>query len=113
MMAADPMRHRLGQLLRAVEPSSAAVELGGHVDIGPLVVDAERQPVLVLRDPVRHEWQQEIGSSLVRLRPDVVVVDVGYPAWRPEGAAGYVTTFGAARVNLEAAAEALLAAAAV
>jgi hypothetical protein len=35
-------------------------------------------------------------------------VEVGLPVWRPEGAAGYVATHGAARVNVEAAVDRLL-----
>ena len=36
---------------------------------------------------------------------DAIVLEVGLPHWQPEGAIGYVATFGGARANLEAAAE--------
>jgi beta-N-acetylhexosaminidase len=64
--------------------------------------------VVVIRDAQRHEWERLLAEELVAVRPDAVVVDVGYPGWRPVRAAGYVTTFGAGRANLIAAAELLL-----
>jgi hypothetical protein len=38
---------------------------------------------------------------------DPVVVEIGVPAWRPSGAAGYIATGGGGRVNLQAAADVL------
>jgi beta-N-acetylhexosaminidase len=64
----------------------------------------DRPVVVVVRDPHRHDWMQEV---LTRLPAGTVVVDMGWPAGRPEGAAGYVRTFGAGRVNAAAAAEVL------
>jgi beta-N-acetylhexosaminidase len=62
---------------------------------------ADRPLVLVTRDAHRHAWQRGL------FRPGAVVVETGYPAWRPGGAAAYVATYGAARANLEALAEIL------
>jgi beta-N-acetylhexosaminidase len=106
MMAADPLGRGLGEIVVARDPRSAAVRLVREASLDE-VVETSRRPVLVIRDPARHPWERAIAERLVALRPDTVVVDVGYPGWRPEGAAGYVTTHGAGRVNLEAAADAL------
>jgi beta-N-acetylhexosaminidase len=98
------------------EPSQAAGESGvGLGDFlpgaeivrlrepGPLRVDGGRQLVLVVRDAHRHAWERETAAAL--LTPDAVVVDVGYPGWAPPRARAVVCTFGAGRVNLQAAAE--------
>jgi beta-N-acetylhexosaminidase len=66
-----------------------------------------RQLVVVARDAHRHDWQRRAIESLLRAAPDTVVVEVGLPQWRPNGDAAFVATYGAARVNLEAAAEAI------
>jgi beta-N-acetylhexosaminidase len=109
-MAADPARHGLGELVRERDPAAAFVRLeAGVPDLASLLAAADgRRLVLVVRDAQRHEWERALGERLVGAHPEVVVVDVGYPGWRPEGAAGYITTFGAGRVNLIAAAEVLL-----
>ena len=107
MMAADPLRRGLGEIVVERDPSSMAVRLDGDADVDEIAGNG-RRPVLVVRDPMRHPWERGVAERLVALRPDTVVVDVGYPGWRPEGAAGYVATYGAGRVNLEAAAAALL-----
>jgi beta-N-acetylhexosaminidase len=99
-VAAGPARHGLGEVLgaetvRLTGPPSAALDDGG------------RQIVLVLRDAHRHEWEREAAEEVLAGTPDAVVVETGMPLWRPSGAAGYVATNGAGRVNLEAAAERL------
>jgi beta-N-acetylhexosaminidase len=109
MMAADPLLRGLAAVVAERDERSTAVRVEGERNAAELLAGAEgRRPVLVLRDPLRHRWQQLLAAQLVALRPDTVVVDIGYPAWRPAGAAGYVTTYGAGRVNLEAAAGTLL-----
>jgi beta-N-acetylhexosaminidase len=67
------------------------------------------QLVVVLQDAHRHEPQRKAAEALVEDAPDTIVVEVGLPAWRPAGAAGYIATHGAARVNLDAAVDRLLA----
>jgi beta-N-acetylhexosaminidase len=42
------------------------------------------------------------------MRPDAVVVETGVPGWRPPGASAFVETYGAGRVNVEAAANLLV-----
>jgi len=55
--------------------------------------------VIVVRDAHRHAWQRELVA------PGSVVVETGLPEWRPPNARGWIATYGAGRVNLEAAAE--------
>ena len=118
MMAADPARHSLGELVRERSPESKAIVLEEGAEglrgsepqsFLPRAADG-RGVVLVLRDPRRHAWEREFAEALVARRPDTVVVDVGYPGWRPDGAGGYLTTFGASRASLTAASEMLVAA---
>ncbi|HYX88220.1 MAG TPA: glycoside hydrolase family 3 protein [Gaiellaceae bacterium] len=93
--------------IAAGESGRGLAELLPSVDVLPLregdrVPDARgRQLVLVVRDAHRHPWQRDL------FRPGAIVVETGYPAWRPAGAAAYVATYGAGRVNLEALAERL------
>ena len=62
---------------------------------------AGRRLVLVVRDAHRHAWQRDL------LRPGAIVVETGFPVWKPDGAAAYIVTHGAGRSNLEALAERL------
>jgi beta-N-acetylhexosaminidase len=65
------------------------------------------QPVLVVRDAHRHEWERRAVKRALAAAPDAVVVELGLPLWRPENARGYIATYGGGRANLEAAASAL------
>ena len=108
-MAADPMRHGLGELVVERDPGAEAIRLDeGVADVSALARAADgRRIVLVVRDAQRHAWERTLAEALVDLRPDTIVVDVGYPAEHVAGAGGYLTTFGAGRVNLVAAADRL------
>jgi hypothetical protein len=83
--------HGLGGILGA---ETHEVREGGRLpplhDLGRVVV--------VVRDAHRHAWQRELVA------PGAVVVETGVPEWRPAAARGWVATYGAGRVNLEAAA---------
>ena len=68
---------------------------------------AGRSLVLVVRNLHRHPWQLAVAESVVAHRPDTVVVEMGLPACRPDGALAYVATHGASRASARAAAEAL------
>jgi beta-N-acetylhexosaminidase len=71
------------------------------------LVEGDGRPVVILtRDAHRHEWARREIEEIVARAPQAVVVELGLPYWRPP-AGGWVTTHGAARVNVEAAAEAL------
>ncbi len=67
---------------------------------------AGRSLIVVVRDAHRHPAARAVITGLVAARPDTVVVDMGLPLWRPPGGV-HVATYGAARVNAEAAAEVL------
>jgi beta-N-acetylhexosaminidase len=108
-MAAGPMAHSLGaeigsrwteaEVIRLHEPPADAADVVRGAGDRPLVV--------VLRDAVRHEWQQSAASQLVAHRPDAVIVEIGLPGWLPDGTGAFIETYGAGRVNLEAAADLL------
>jgi beta-N-acetylhexosaminidase len=96
---AQPLAER-GVQVDAVEVNEGAVE------VGALLARAEgKSLVLVVRDLHRHAWQLELADALLSRRPDAVVVEMGLPQCRPQGANAYITTSGAARVCGEAAAE--------
>ena len=100
-IAVDARNGGLGDLLASRQPDTrVAQDAGAATGSGQLVV--------VLQDAHRHEWQQDAASRLVEAAGDAIVVEVGLPVWRPEGAAGYMATHGAARVNVEAAVDRLL-----
>ncbi len=91
-IAAGEAHHGLGEILGA---ETIRLREGDRVSpIGNSVV-------FVVRDAHRHAWQRELIPACA------VVVETGLPEWRPPGARAYVATYGAGRVNLEAAAELL------
>jgi beta-N-acetylhexosaminidase len=94
-----------GQRLGAVLPGAEVVSVS-EGDVAAAEADG-RQLVIVVRDAHRHEWQRDAVASLLADADDAIVLEVGLPHWRPEGAAGYIASYGAARVNVEAAAERL------
>jgi beta-N-acetylhexosaminidase len=105
-IAAGPASHGLGDSLRRLDAATEVVRLAAGEGVPDVV--GRRPVVLVLRDPHRHAWERETAERVLAAAPHTVVVDVGLPAWRPPGAAAYVATQGAGRVNLDAAAERLL-----
>src|SRR5690606_2878298 len=74
---------------------------------GLLAKAVDRSLVVVVKDAHRPPDSRALVSALVTARPDTTVVEMGLPVWRPETAA-YIATYGAARVNAQAAAELLL-----
>jgi beta-N-acetylhexosaminidase len=93
-IAAGQARHGLGELLGA---ETIRLREGDP----PPLLDPGRPTIVVLRDAHRHPWQRELAGR------GAVVVETGLPEWRPPEARAFVATFGAGRVNLEAAAELL------
>ena len=71
-----------------------------------LLAAGDRPLVIVVRDALRHEWQQAIVWELLTLRPGAVVIETGIPG----GADAAIDTHGAGRANLEAARDVLAAA---
>ncbi len=80
------------EIVRSAEAASASVN--------------GRQVVVLTRDAHRHEWVRRAIEELVDRAAGAVVVELGLPYWHPS-AGGFVATYGAGRVNVEAAAEAL------
>jgi beta-N-acetylhexosaminidase len=103
-IAAGEARHGLADSLDSAE----LVRLhDAPLDPRSLLADHyERQLVVVVRDAHRHTWVRIAAEALLEAAPDAVLVEVGVPVWRPDGAR-YVATHGVARVNLEAATERL------
>lgn len=91
--------------------SVIAVPAGGGADPGRVVADAisraaGRSVIAVIRDAHRDAGIQAVITQLLAQRPDMVVVEMGLPVWRP-AAQTYLVTYGASRTNGQAAAEAL------
>jgi beta-N-acetylhexosaminidase len=108
-IAAGKANIGLGETLAARLPATLVVPVadGDGADVVGAAARPDRQLVIVVRDAHRHDWEREAAEALIATAPDAVVVELGLPVWRPPDAAGYVATFGAGRVNLEAAAELL------
>lgn len=90
---------------REVSTATPADSLPGVVQ-GVLADAVGRSLIVVVRDAHRHPVATQVASLLLAARPDATLVEMGLPAWQPESAA-YVASFGAARSNSRAAAEAL------
>ncbi|WP_329220927.1 glycoside hydrolase family 3 protein [Streptomyces sp. NBC_01485] len=91
----------LVRLLPGTETGSFAGADAGHA---ALVAAGERRIVAVVRDEHRHPWMAAALDTLLRARPDTVVVEMGVPQAPPRGAL-HIATHGAARVCGLAAAE--------
>ena len=103
-MAAGRLAQTPADWLGSVVPDAETLRFGeGAVD-SDLDFDG-RQLVIVARDAHRHAWQRDAIEALAAGAPDVAVVEVGLPHWRSANVGTYVYTYGAARVNVEAAAE--------
>jgi beta-N-acetylhexosaminidase len=105
-MAAGRFGQTPSDWFRTAVPDARSIRFReGGVD--PAIELDGRQLVIIARDAHRHGWQRDAIDALTARTPDAVVVEVGLPHWRPARARTYATTYGAARVNVEAAAEAL------
>ncbi|HEY3503069.1 MAG TPA: glycoside hydrolase family 3 N-terminal domain-containing protein [Actinocatenispora sp.] len=79
------------------------------IDVPGLVARSAGGPIiLVTRDTHRHERIRTLIEDITAAHPQVVLVEMGWPAWRPPRALGYLATYGAGPANARAAAEALL-----
>jgi beta-N-acetylhexosaminidase len=105
-MAAGSLEQTPGEWFRNVVPGTEIVRpRNGSVD-GALAEADGRPVVVVTRDAHRHERARRAIEELIGRFPDAVVVELGLPYWHPS-AGTFVATYGAGRVNVEAAAEAL------
>ncbi|HEY0695077.1 MAG TPA: hypothetical protein VGD71_39330, partial [Kribbella sp.] len=69
---------------------------------------ADSQVVLLVRGAHRFDWQEKLIGELQSQHPDMIVVDMGVPGTDYSGFAGWIQTFGSARVCAEAATRRLL-----
>ena len=105
-MAAGRLAETPVDWLSAIVPDAATRQFDeGTIDTA-LPLDG-RELVIIARDLHRHEWERTAVGALLERAPDALLVEVGLPHWRPPAAARYIATYGAARVNVEAAAERL------
>ena len=66
-----------------------------------------RSLVAVVRDAHRDGQTQSLVSALLAARPDLILVEMGLPFWRPPEGTSYLATYGASRASAQAAAEVL------
>jgi len=103
--------HRVG----AVNGAGAGVGLAdaevADADVadaaGILAAAAGRSLVAVVRDAHRDENARSLIRALLAARPDLIVVEMGLPLWRPPDGTSYLATYGASRASAHAAAELL------
>ncbi len=63
---------------------------------------SDRPVWLVVRDAHRFGWMADVVAGVADVRPDVVVVDTGWPDWRPPLGIAHVVTRGGSRASGEA-----------
>jgi len=117
-----------GRLLNGAGPGLADPARSGPADSGPadggpadgdradgdrvdaaaiLAAAAGRSLVAVVRDAHRDEQTRSLISALLAARPDLILVEMGLPFWRPPEGTSYLATYGASRASAHAAAELL------
>lgn len=91
----------LGRLLPGTETGTFAGEDAG---LATLAAAGRRRIVAVVRDEHRHPWMTAALDTILRTRPDTIVIEMGLPQAPARGAL-HIATHGAARVCGRAAAE--------
>ncbi|MEV0635074.1 glycoside hydrolase family 3 protein [Streptomyces sp. NPDC050619] len=91
----------LSRLLPGTETGTFTDEEAGRT---ALETAGPRRIVAVVRDEHRHPWMATALDTLLAVRPDTIVVEMGLPQATPRGAL-HIATHGAARVCGRAAAE--------
>jgi beta-N-acetylhexosaminidase len=106
-MAAGPLPRGPADWFREVVSDAEVMRVRNDA-VDEVLARANGRPlVVVARDAHRYPWKQEAIEALIARADDVVVVELGLPYWKPPGASAHITTYGAGRVNVEAAAELL------
>nr|WP_246563990.1 glycoside hydrolase family 3 protein [Streptomyces roseirectus] len=97
----------LGPALAGLLPGTlTGTFAGADAGTSALAAAGGRRIVAVVRDEHRHSWMSAAVTTLLRARPDTVIVEMGVPHAPPRGAV-HLATHGAARVCGVAAAEVL------
>ena len=104
-IAAGRLPQGPGDWFRAAVPDAAGIRLEDDSVDSALEVADGRQLVILTRDAHRHPWERKAIEALLARSENAVVVELGLPYWHPSGEPAYIATYGAARVNVEAAAE--------
>jgi beta-N-acetylhexosaminidase len=91
----------LSRLLPGTETGTFA---GDDAGLATLAAAGRRRIVAVVRDEHRHPWMARALDTVLRTRPDTIVVEMGLPQAPPRGTL-HIATHGAARVCGLAAAE--------
>ena len=92
----------------SVRRVSAGADSGGAgYAAGILEASEGRSLVLVVRDVHRDSYTRSLVTALLAARPDLILVEMGLPRWRPPDGTSYLTTYGASRASAQAAAELL------
>ncbi|WP_330264525.1 glycoside hydrolase family 3 protein [Streptomyces griseorubiginosus] len=91
----------LARLLPGTETGSFA---GDDAGLATLAAAGPRRIVAVVRDEHRHPWMTAALDTVLRTRPDTIVIEMGLPQAPTRGAL-HIATHGAARVCGRAAAE--------
>ena len=99
----------LAAALQSREPATEVLTMSTYNGrIEPvLAAAADRSVIVVARDAHRYPWQQKLVGELATHRPDIVLVEMGLPLWRPSEIDAYVATYGVGRSNAAAAVELL------
>lgn len=79
-------------------PVVDVLEVTRYADVRAAVTD-DRPLVVLVREPHRHPWARDLLRRLAHDRPDVVVVEMGWPGPDPLPGTAVVSTYGAGRVN--------------
>ena len=98
-----------GRLLNGagLGPADGAAGPGPVDATGILTAAAGRSLVAVVRDAHRDEQTRSLVGVLLAARPDLILVEMGLPFWRPPEGTSYLATYGASRASAHAAAELL------
>jgi len=94
-----------GSVHRVSAVNGASAGLAGAAGI--LAAAAGRSLVAVVRDAHRDDGARSLIGVLLAARPDLVLVEMGLPFWRPPEGTSYLATYGASRASAYAAAEML------
>jgi beta-N-acetylhexosaminidase len=97
-----------GRLLNGAKSALAGGAGSGTVDATVILAAAAgRSLIAVVRDAHRDEIARSLIGVLLAARPDLILVEMGLPFWRPPEGTSYLATYGASRASAQAAAEVL------